>query len=76
MAIKLKINRDACIGCGACTAVMPDLFEIDDEGKASIKGGTVKGKFSEKIISSKASDLDEAVSACPVEAVTTDEVKK
>ena len=30
--MKVKVNRDACIGCGACAAICPDVFEIDDEG--------------------------------------------
>ena len=28
----LKVNKDLCIGCGACQAVCPEVFEIDDDG--------------------------------------------
>ena len=31
--MEVKVNRDACIGCGACAAICPDVFEIDDEGR-------------------------------------------
>ena len=28
--MKVKVNRDSCIGCGACAAICDDVFEIDD----------------------------------------------
>ena len=28
MAIKIEQDRDACIGCGACTSVCPDNWEM------------------------------------------------
>lgn len=34
---KIKIDRDACIGCGSCAAIAPDVFEMDDENKSRIK---------------------------------------
>ena len=30
--MKVKVNEDACIGCGACAAIAPEVFEINDEG--------------------------------------------
>ncbi|MDY0345438.1 MAG: ferredoxin, partial [Bacilli bacterium] len=30
MAKKVRIDRDACIGCGLCVSVMPEVFEFDD----------------------------------------------
>ncbi|MFR2445480.1 MAG: ferredoxin [Thomasclavelia spiroformis] len=32
---KITVN-DSCIGCGACTAVAPDVFELGDDGLASV----------------------------------------
>ena len=32
---KITVN-DSCIGCGACTAVAPDVFELGDEGLAVV----------------------------------------
>jgi len=37
---KLEHDRPNCIGCGACVAVAPDFWEMDDDGKANI----IKGK--------------------------------
>ena len=32
---KITVN-DSCIGCGACTAVAPDVFELGDDGLATV----------------------------------------
>ncbi len=34
MAVKLKVNKDTCIGCGACIGAYPDAFTFDADGKA------------------------------------------
>ena len=34
MAVKLKVNKDVCIGCGACVGALPEAFTFDAEGKA------------------------------------------
>ena len=28
--MKVKVNQDACIGCGACAAIAEDVFEINE----------------------------------------------
>ena len=37
--MKINIDKEKCIGCGSCTAVCPDVFELDDNGKAYLKEG-------------------------------------
>lgn len=34
--MKVKVNEDACIGCGACAAIAPEVFEINDEGLSTV----------------------------------------
>ena len=34
--MKVVINRDACIGCGACESINPDVFKLDDEGVSTV----------------------------------------
>lgn len=33
---KLRVNEEACIGCGACTAICNEVFEINEEGLATV----------------------------------------
>ncbi|MCQ2741833.1 MAG: ferredoxin [Bacilli bacterium] len=35
MAKKLKVNEEACIGCGLCVGTLPDVFAFNDDGKAT-----------------------------------------
>ena len=32
--MKAKIDRDGCIGCGMCTEICPEVFEMADDGLA------------------------------------------
>ena len=43
--MKLKVDQDVCIGCGACQAICPNAFEIDDNGYAT----TIVDEISEEI---------------------------
>ncbi len=31
---KIEVNKDLCIGCGACMAICPETFEMDSDGLA------------------------------------------
>ncbi len=53
----IEINQELCIGCGACTAICPSVFKMNDEGKAEVM---------------KKDDKDCAKSgaeSCPVQAI-------
>lgn len=61
---------DTCIGCGACSVIAPEKWEMDESGKAKLLNSEKKGDNYEKVIDE--SDMDEyreAVEACPVEAL-------
>lgn len=70
--MKIKVDRDLCIGCGACCAVAPNAFELDQEGKSTIKkkDGT---KTSDQTDFSEINDTEEniltASKSCPVSAI-------
>ncbi len=33
---KIEVNRDSCAGVGACVSIAPQIFQLDDEGKAVV----------------------------------------
>lgn len=57
--MKVKVDKDLCIGCGTCVALADDTFEIGDDNKSSVKNE--KGNTDEEIIN--------AAKACPVSAI-------
>ncbi len=59
--MKVKVNKDACIGCGACLSIAEDVFEMDDDGLSQAKVETVP--------EDKVNDAKEAVSNCPTSAI-------
>jgi ferredoxin len=34
--IRIEVDRDLCIGSGDCVASEPEVFDLDDEGKAIV----------------------------------------
>ena len=30
--MKIRVNQEACIGCGACCAIAEELFDLNEEG--------------------------------------------
>lgn len=51
----VTIDKEKCIGCGACVAQCPEGFDLKD-GKAVVKNKNVKC-------------INEAISSCPVQAI-------
>ncbi len=60
--MKVKVNQDTCIGCGACQAICPNIFEIGDDGHAVAKVDTVP--------ESDVANAQDAKESCPVGAIT------
>jgi ferredoxin len=58
---KLKIiqNREKCIGCGACAAICPQNWFMDDDNKSSPKKTLIEKEDCNKV----------AAEACPVQAI-------
>ena len=56
----ININKDLCIGCGACTGIAADVFAFDDEGKAEVVA---------EVTADNEASVEEAVAGCPVQAI-------
>ena len=58
---KFNVNQNACIGCGACTAICPDVFYINDEGLAEADNNNIN--------ESNIDDAKDAMEGCPTSAI-------
>lgn len=58
---KVVVDRDTCIGAASCVAIAPDVFDLDEDGKAIVKKGGLKTTDNETIL--------DAAKSCPVDAV-------
>lgn len=56
--MKVKIDKNKCIGCGACAAMCPEVFDMKD-GKAVVKKSEAKEACAK-----------DAADSCPVGAIT------
>ncbi|HUS52113.1 MAG TPA: ferredoxin [Candidatus Bathyarchaeia archaeon] len=57
--MKVKIDKNKCIGCGTCAAVAPKAFKLGDDSKA-------------KAIEPLGEDektIKDAIDSCPVKAI-------
>ena len=59
--MKVKVNEDACIGCGACAAICDEVFEMNDEGLSEVVVDTVQEENEESV--------KEAIKSCPTGAI-------
>lgn len=66
--MKVNVNKEACIGCGACAAICDKVFELDDEGLSVVKAGQEEVKDEED----KQAVRDSAES-CPTGAIVVEE---
>ncbi len=56
----IKVDQNACIGCGLCAGMHPDIFAMNDDGK------------SEPISQDNVEAAKEAAAACPVNAIVAE----
>ena len=65
--MKVILNRDACIGCGACAAICDSVFEIDETGVSKV--------IKEKVEDDEIDSVKDAIESCPTEAISFEENK-
>ena len=67
--MKFKVDKDACICCGACAAICEEVFEInDDEGYAIAKDVEITEEIK--------NDAIDAMEGCPTSAISKNKKKE
>lgn len=61
----IKVDKELCIGCGACVSTCGNVFELGEDGKSQVKEGADLEKDKECI--------DQAVTSCPAQAISVEE---
>ena len=61
--LKITVDRDACIGDGACCSDAPETFEMDDEDKAVVLEGSSDSRDA----------ILEAAQNCPTDAIIVED---
>lgn len=62
--MKAKVDRDICIGCGACESICPEVFELDDESISTV--------IVDEVPEHLESDILDAEEGCPVDAISVE----
>ncbi len=71
--MKVRIDREECIGCGVCEALCSEVFHLIENGKSSItdkhrKGDLGQGGFGSDMIVC----VENARDSCPVSVIKTE----
>lgn len=68
--MKIKLDRENCIGCGVCAAICPKFFSMGEDGKSILKKGTRnKRDGSENLEISSLECTQDAADSCPVQVI-------
>ena len=70
--MRVKVDRDLCISAAACVSLLPEVFELDEEGKAVLKKmqGNKDSEWTDvKNLPAEVKLILEAAQACPTNAI-------
>lgn len=67
--MKAKVNKDVCIGCGACTAIAKDYFVIGEDNLAEVSLDYKDKEVEEEL----KDDVIMASESCPTGAIEVEE---
>lgn len=63
--MKVKVDKDLCVGTGSCESICPKVFQVGSAGVAEVKLTPVPAELED--------DAREAASSCPVDAISIEE---
>ena len=60
--MKAMLEKEGCIGCGLCATICPEVFQMEDDGKAGI--------IDEEVPDAAIAAAKEAEENCPVSVIS------
>lgn len=60
--MKVQVDKNLCIGCGACQAIEPSVFELEDDGLAKAIDTEINDDIKENVM--------DAIEGCPTSAIS------
>jgi len=71
---KVEVDKESCIGCGVCSSLLPDVFELGDDGKCRIvekfRVSDDESRSVGEVGEEKYADaLNQVVESCPTQAI-------
>ncbi len=70
--MRIRVDRELCISAASCVALLPEVFELDEEGKAVMKrmlGDKTSDWTDYKDLPADAQLILEAARSCPTNAI-------
>ncbi|MCR4441000.1 MAG: ferredoxin [Peptococcaceae bacterium] len=59
--MKVRVDPETCIACGACISLAPEVYDWDENGKAKA--------IAEEVPEDQENIASEALGSCPTEAI-------
>ncbi|MDP7081224.1 MAG: ferredoxin [Candidatus Undinarchaeales archaeon] len=60
--LSVSVDKDVCIGCGLCTSVCDEVFELGDDGKSQVIEGA----------DTSLPCVEDAADQCPASAISVE----
>lgn len=72
--MKARVKKDTCIGCGACTVIADQIFQIADDGLAEVIN-SIEGEVEkiQEIPEEEKENVIDASESCPTSAIEVTE---
>ena len=71
--MKARVKKDTCIGCGACTTIANNIFQIGDDGLAETINPEENDLKIKTIPEEEKENVLDAYESCPVGAIDVEE---
>ncbi len=62
--MKAIVDKETCIGCGLCPSICPEVFDMEDDGKAAA--------VVDEVPAGSEGSAQEAADSCPVDAISVE----